>query len=218
MSPPLHAIVALGPTHEPLDEVRYLGNRSSGRMGLAIARALARSGCTVTVLAGPCRPDGLDSLPEVVRFRTAEDLRQRLADLWPEADLLVMAAAVADWRPASQSRGKRRRSDGALTLQLESVPEILGTLPKRAGQFVIGFALEPADELIASAQAKVGRKRADCIVANPLETMDSDRISGQLVWADGRVESPGADQSKESFAEWLVARTLPAAHDARSAV
>jgi len=218
MTPPLHAIVALGPTHEPLDEVRFIGNRSSGRMGAAIARALAQAGCTVTALAGPCRPDGLDSLAEVVRFRTAEDLRALLAGRWPAADLLVMAAAVADWRPKAASPGKRRRADGATTVELESVPEILGTLPRRAGQFVVGFALEPADELLASARAKLARKRADCIVANPLETMDSARVDGTLVWPDDRVETPGVTTTKEAFAEWLVQRILPAAQAARKSV
>lgn len=218
MPPPLHAIVALGPTHEPLDEVRYLGNRSSGRMGVAIARALARAGCTVTALAGPCRTDGIGSLPEVVRFRTAEDLRALLEARWPAADLLMMAAAVADWRPVAVAEGKRRRADGPIRIELESVPEILGTLPRRAGQFVVGFALEPAEELLDSARRKLDRKRADCIVANPLETMDSDRVSGTLVWADGRTESPGSGLPKEAFAEWLVARTLPAACAARGGV
>lgn len=218
MPSPLQAIVALGPTHEPLDEVRFIGNRSSGRMGVAIARALQQAGCTVTVLAGPCRPDGIDSLPEVVRFRTAENLRALLAERWPGADLLVMAAAVADWRPVTTVRGKKRRADGPMTVELESVPEILGTLPRRTGQFVMGFALEPSDELLESARRKLDRKRADCIVANPLETMDSDRVDGTLVWSNGQVESPGRALPKQAFAEWLVARTLPAAQAARASV
>ena len=218
MPSPLQAIVALGPTHEPLDEVRFIGNRSSGRMGVAIARALQQAGCTVTVLAGPCRPDGIDSLPEVVRFRTAENLRALLAERWPGADLLVMAAAVADWRPLTTVQGKKRRADGPMTVELESVPEILGTLPRRTGQFVMGFALEPSDELLESARRKLDRKRADCIVANPLETMDSDRVDGTLVWSNGQVESPGRALPKQAFAEWLVARTLPAAQAARASV
>jgi phosphopantothenoylcysteine decarboxylase/phosphopantothenate--cysteine ligase len=207
----LHAIVTLGPTHEPIDEVRFLGNRSSGRMGVEIARALQAQGCRVTVLAGPCRPDGLDSLPDVRRFRTAEELRATLCGAWPEADLLVMAAAVADWRPVSVQSGKLRRSDGGRTLELEQVPEILGSLTHRTGQFVVGFALEPAEELLASARSKLSRKRADCIVANPLATMDADCVDGTLVWADGRVETPGPRMSKAVFARWLVDRVLPAA-------
>jgi phosphopantothenoylcysteine decarboxylase/phosphopantothenate--cysteine ligase len=203
--------VTLGPTHEPLDEVRFVGNRSSGRMGFEIATALRKRGCHVTALAGPCQPTGLDSLPDVVRFRTAEELRQLLQARWPEADLLVMAAAVADWRPVEVQIGKRRRADGRLLIELEPVPEILGSLESRPDQFVVGFALEPEDELLASARAKLGRKRADCIVANPLETMDATDIDGSLVWADGRVERPGAPCPKARFADWLVDRVLPPA-------
>lgn len=211
MPVPLRAIVTLGPTHEPLDEVRFVGNRSSGRMGLEIATALRKRGCHVTALAGPCQPTGLDSLPDVVRFRTAEELRQLLQARWPEADLLVMAAAVADWRPVEVQPGKRRRADGRLSIELEPVAEILGSLESRPDQFVVGFALEPQDELLASAHSKLGRKRADCIVANPLETMDATDIDGSLVWADGRVERPGAPCPKARFADWLVDRVLPPA-------
>jgi phosphopantothenoylcysteine decarboxylase/phosphopantothenate--cysteine ligase len=211
MPEPLHAIVTLGPTHEPIDEVRFVGNRSSGRMGVEIARALQTQGCRVTVLAGPCRPDGLDSFRELQRFRTAEDLRNRLGRAWPGADMLVMAAAVADWRPLGVQSGKIRRSQGGRILELEPVPEILGTLARHEGQFVVGFALEPAEELLASAQSKLARKRADCIVANPLATMDAEQVDGTLFWADGRIETPGNDLSKSAFAQWLVTRILPAA-------
>lgn len=213
MPAPLRAIVTLGPTQEPLDEVRFLGNRSSGRMGTEIAAALQRSGCDVTTLAGPCQPAGLDSLPGVVRFRTAEELRAELLRRWPGADMLVMAAAVADWRPTEVRRGKRRRSDGRLSIELEAVPEILGSLTSRSDQFVVGFALEPAGEMLASAHAKLGRKRADCIVANPLETMDATEIDGALVWADGRVERPDGPCPKAQFATWLATRILPVARE-----
>ena len=210
--------MALGPTHEPLDSVRYLGNRSSGRMGVAIARALQRAGCDVRTLAGPCRPDGLDSLPDVRRFRTAEDLRDLISNAWPGCDLLVMAAAVADWRPASTFEGKRRRSGAPPTLELQAVPEILGSLSSRPDQFVVGFALEPAEQLLDSAREKLARKRADCIVANPLETMDAPDVQGTLVWADGRTESPGARLAKDEFAAWLCDRVVPAARVRRDSV
>jgi phosphopantothenoylcysteine decarboxylase/phosphopantothenate--cysteine ligase len=203
--------VTLGPTQEPLDEVRFLGNRSSGRMGLEIAKALRKRGCHVTALAGPCQPTGLDSLPEVVRFRTAEELRQLLRTRWPEADLLVMAAAVADWRPVEIHTGKRRRAGGRLSIELEPVAEILGSLESRPNQFVVGFALEPQEDLLDSARAKLGRKRADCLVANPLETINATDIDGSLVWADGRVERPAGRCPKTRFADWLVDRVLPPA-------
>lgn len=210
---PLRALVTLGPTYEAVDAVRFIGNRSSGRMGVAIAHALRERGCDVQVLAGPCSPDGLDSFPGARRFRTAEELRAMLLARWPDHDLLVMAAAVADWRPRHPSAGKFRRGDGAPTLELEAVPEILGALPRRTDQFVVGFALEPASELLTSATAKLARKRADCIVANPLETMDSDAVTGCLAWADGTVERPGdgARMDKGAFAHWLAQRVLPAA-------
>lgn len=194
-----------------MDEVRFVGNRSSGRMGCEIAAELQRRGCHVTALAGPCQPAGLDSLPEVVRFRTAEELRAALTSRWPSADLLVMAAAVADWRPVEVQAGKRRRAEGRVTIELEPVGEILGSLASRPDQFVVGFALEPAEDLLASAHAKLGRKRADCIVANPLRTMDAPDVDGALVWADGRVERPESSCSKAVFARWLADRVLPAA-------
>lgn len=215
---PLRALVALGPTHEPLDSVRYLGNRSSGRMGVAIGEALREAGCDVRTLAGPCRPDGLDSLPAVERFRTAEELRGLIEAAWPTCHLLVMAAAVADWRPVRTLQGKHRREGAAPTVELERVPEILGSLSSRPDQFVVGFALEPAGELLASARAKLARKRADCIVANPLDTMDSPDVTGTLVWADGREESPGARLSKQAFARWLCERVVPAAQARRAGV
>jgi len=130
----------------------------------------------------------------------------------------VMAAAVADWRPKVVAAGKMRRSSAAPTVELEAVPEILGALASGPRQFVVGFALEPADELLESARAKLARKRADCIVANPLETMDSARVDGTLVWPDDRVETPGVTTTKEAFAEWLVQRILPAAQAARKSV
>jgi len=194
-----------------MDEVRFIGNRSSGRMGTEIARALADRGFDVRVLAGPCQPAGLDSLPSVRRFRTAEELRALLAADWPHFDMLVMAAAVADWRPRTIVGGKTRRQGATLTVDMEAVPEILGTLISRPDQFVVGFALEPADALVASARSKLTRKRADCIVANPLATMDSDTVDGVLLWPDACESPPGGPCSKDRFAAWLVARVLPAA-------
>jgi len=214
---PLRTLVTLGPTHEPMDAVRHLGNRSSGRMGVAIAEALHRAGCHVHVLAGPCQPPGIDSLANVERFRTAAELRDLLVARWPGHDMLVMAAAVADWRPVNTAPGKIRRSDGPLTVSLEPVPEILGSLQRRPDQFVVGFALEPREELIESARSKLQRKRADCVVANPLQTMDAPEVEGTLVWPDGRQERPaGTRLDKPAFAAWLVERLLPAARARRA--
>jgi phosphopantothenoylcysteine decarboxylase/phosphopantothenate--cysteine ligase len=211
---PTRWLLTLGPTHEPIDQVRFIGNRSSGRMGMEIARAARDAGAQTHLLAGPCAPEGLDSWPNVRRFRTADELRGLLTEAWPDFDVLVMAAAVADWRVAGGPRlGKLRRGDAPPSLQLEPVGEILGNLRNRDNQFVIGFALEPAAEAVASARRKLSAKKADCIVANSLETIDAPRSDARLVWPDGRVEVLADDPQpidKGEVARRLVRAVMPA--------
>lgn len=209
---PLRVLVAAGPTHEPIDDVRYIGNRSSGRMGTAIAGAFLDAGCTVTLARGPgvATVDGCTDR----RFGTAAELLALLNAEWPGHDLLVMAAAVADYRPARRVDGKLRREDGPLTLQLEPTQDILSGLAgtRSDHQYVVGFALERPEELAASAAAKLARKRADAIVANPLETMDSADVDGRVLFADGRTTAPsGGRIPKAAFAAWLAALILPLA-------
>lgn len=205
-------LVTAGPTWEPVDEVRYLGNRSSGRMGREIARAVAARGHGVTLLLGPGSSPTADletSGVVVERFQSAADLDTRLRDRWPEHDLLVMAAAVADHRPIRRPGDprKRRRADGPVTIDLEPVPDLLAGLAEIPHPGTrIGFALEPAEELDASARRKLAAKRLHAIVANPLETMESDLIDGRLVLPDGHERRPPSSPcSKTAFAEWLVA-------------
>jgi phosphopantothenoylcysteine decarboxylase/phosphopantothenate--cysteine ligase len=118
-----------------------------------------------------------------------------------------MAAAVADYRPVDARDGEkiRRREDG-LTLELEPVPDLLADLASktRADQRIIGFALEPAGELLESARAKLQRKALQAIVANPLSTMNAEDIQGILLLADGRRLDPGNTLTKDAFAEWLL--------------
>jgi phosphopantothenoylcysteine decarboxylase/phosphopantothenate--cysteine ligase len=209
---PLRVLVAAGPTHEPIDDVRYIGNRSSGRMGTAIAGAFLDAGCTVTLARGPgvATVDGCTDR----RFGTAAELLALLNAEWPGHDLLVMAAAVADYRPARRVDGKLRREDGPLSLQLEPTQDILSGLAgtRSDHQYVVGFALERPEELAASAAAKLARKRADAIVANPLETMDSADVDGRVLFADGRTTAPsGGRIPKAAFAAWLAALILPLA-------
>lgn len=217
-------LVTCGPTHEPIDAVRYIGNRSSGRMGLAIAEAARVKGWNVRLLAGPGVPvpadvkDPQGSTPVAVRqFRTTADLQALLADELPGADVLVMAAAVADYRPKpiaglDPETGKLKRSGGPLSIELEPTPDLLAECGRnrRPGQVLIGFALEPRDRLLESAKAKLQRKNVDAIVANPLATMDSPTIEGLLV-TPGVVVSPdpagvaaSGGMSKEAFAAWLM--------------
>lgn len=200
-------LITAGPTHEPLDRVRYLANRSSGRMGIALAAAAARQGWQVTLLLGP---SAVPPPPDVhtARFTTTADLQALLAEHWPGADVLVMAAAVADYRPVAATGEKLPRGSAPLTLTLEPTPDLVAACAadRRPEQRIVAFALEAAAELDSRAAEKLRRKGVDAIVANPLETMDAAEISGRLILADGRTVSPPAPTplSKADFAAWLV--------------
>lgn len=204
------ALVTAGPTEEPIDSVRFLGNRSSGRMGIAIAEALLSRGYEVILALGPVRvptPESLGTCSHatIERFRTSRELESLLVRELPLADLVVMAAAVADYRPATTATGKLRRDAGGMTLELEGVPDLLATTApyRKPGARVFGFALEPRERLEQSARAKLERKQLAGIVANPLETMDAADVDGTLFLRDGRVLSPGC-APKEAFARWLA--------------
>jgi phosphopantothenoylcysteine decarboxylase/phosphopantothenate--cysteine ligase len=160
--------VTAGPTREPIDPVRYVGNRSSGRMGYALARAAWRRGADVTLVTGP------SSLPHpfgvgVVPVDTALDMRAAVAEHLPAADVSIFAAAVADFRPteAKASKVKREETGGSLTVELTANPDVAGDTAgaRRAGSVVVGFALETTD-LLANAQKKLAKKGFDLLVAN----------------------------------------------------
>ncbi len=206
--PHRRVLITAGPTHEPIDGVRYIANRSSGRVGIAIAEAAARLGCDVTLLLGPTPRSPQHTRIRAVRFQSTADLERLLAEHFPTCDLLIMAAAVADYRPRNPSSGatKLRRTEQALTLELEPTPDLLAAVAKakRPGQTVVGFALEPAERLMESARSKLARKNLDFIVANPLETMDAPTIAATVIGHDGSTrQTPGA-MEKEQFGEWLV--------------
>ena len=206
-------LITAGPTHEPLDAVRYLANRSSGRMGLALAEAAIRRGDRTTLLLGPTSLQPPDSTTvSVIRFQTTADLQAELRRCWPVHDVLIMAAAVADYRPASPgSAGKLARGEKHLILKLEPTPDLLAELADRTrpDQTIIGFALEPSQTLEASARAKLKRKRVDAIVANPLETMDAEHVTARVHLRDGRVLTAPPHLTKAAFADWLLDQ-LPA--------
>lgn len=228
---PIRLLITAGPTHEPIDAVRYIGNRSSGRLGIALADAAARSiarAWHVTLLLGPTSvtpPPWRDSNVTLRRFLTTADLQALLADEAPQCDVLVMAAAVADYRPRAVPGGqpptqtKLKRGDGPITLELESTPDLLAgvTARKRPGQVFIGFALEPAERLIESARAKLERKRLDLIVANPLETMDSPRIEATVLGPRGVVHVTQPPVDKAVFAQTLLDLAADAVDAARRA-
>lgn len=219
-------LITAGPTHEPLDAVRYIGNRSSGRLGVALADHAAGKGWDVTLLLGPTHLTPADSRVQTVRFRTTADLQRLLADHLPGADILIMAAAVADYRPkppdphhaphGDPHGGKIRRGDAPLTIELEPTPDLLAECSRRRAearqhgttQILVGFALEPRERLMDSARSKLARKGLDFIVANPLETMDAPDIEATLVGADGSVRSTPGRITKDAFAAWLL-ESLP---------
>lgn len=170
-------VVTAGPCHEPIDPVRFIGNRSSGKMGFAIAEAARDNGAHVVLIAGPTAlpaPEGV----EVIPFETASQLRQAVEVATLGADILVMAAAVADYRVAEPAQLKlklKREHEGDITLRLVRNPDILagiGADPRFANTFKVGFAAETND-LLANARAKLARKRAQMIVANDVTSPGS---------------------------------------------
>lgn len=206
-------LVTSGPTHEPIDEVRYIANRSSGRTGAAIADEAVRSGWTVTLLLGPSALMPSDPRITAYRFRTTDDLARLLAEHWPTHDVLVAAAAVADFRPrrGSGRPGKLPRMPEGLTLELESTPDLLAECARnrRPGQVIVGFALEEPEQILDAARRKLARKGIDAIVANPLGTMEAETIHAAFIWRSGdtmQVVETGGPVAKAEFARWLLAR------------
>ena len=201
-------VITSGPTHEPIDPVRFIANRSSGRQGHAIAAAAAAAGAAVTRGSGPVAiPDPLGV--EGVHLETAREMLDAVERALP-ADLFVATAAVADWRPASDSRGKiKKRPDGdAPRLELTENPDILATVAHRvAGRptLVVGFAAE-TDRLLEHAAEKLARKGCDIIVANDVGTgsgvMGGDRNTVHLLTRAGTETWP--TMSKIEVARRLV--------------
>lgn len=203
-------LITAGPTHEPIDRVRFFGNRSSGRLGVALADAAARSdlGWDVRLLLGPTGLTPSDSQVSLHRFQTTADLEALLSAHVPDSDVLIMAAAVADYRPkpSADSSGKIPRTDRPLVIELEPTNDLLAGVAeiRRPDQTIVGFALEPRERLMASASDKLTRKRLDFIVANPLETMDAPTIEATLIGRGGVVVRQWATTSKEQFAADLL--------------
>ena len=165
----MHILVSAGPTREKIDAVRFISNRSSGRMGYAIAEAAARAGHEVTLVSGPVtlpRPDGV----ELVMVESASEMAAAIHDRAPLAEVIIMAAAVADYRPADPVEHKLKKQPGDLVLRLERTEDILESLGrnKRPDQLLVGFAAE-TDDLEQNAMDKLRRKNLDWIAANRVE-------------------------------------------------
>ncbi|GGC28563.1 phosphopantothenate synthase [Siccirubricoccus deserti] len=206
-----HALVTSGPTHEPIDPVRYIANRSSGKQGHAIAAALAALGARVTLVSGPVAqpdPPGVT----VVRIETAREMLAACEGALP-ADIAVMAAAVADWRVAREAGQKLKKEPGAEapSLMMTLNPDILATLSHHAQRpgLVVGFAAE-TEKVVEHAIAKRRRKGCDWIVANDVSgtVMGGDANTVHLITAAGVEDWP--ELPKGAVAERLAARIAAA--------
>ncbi|MFG2136640.1 bifunctional phosphopantothenoylcysteine decarboxylase/phosphopantothenate--cysteine ligase CoaBC [Streptomyces sp. NPDC048650] len=203
-----HVVISAGGTREPLDPVRYLGNRSSGKQGYALARTAAARGARVTLVAGNtdlADPAGVD----VLRIGTARQLREAVLKAAADADAVVMAAAVADFRPAVYASGKIKKKDGQEPEPVTLVrnPDILAELSAdraRPGRLVVGFAAE-TDDVLANGRAKLARKGCDLLVVNEVgehKTFGSAENEAVVLAADG-TETPVPFGPKEALAETL---------------
>jgi phosphopantothenoylcysteine decarboxylase/phosphopantothenate--cysteine ligase len=204
-------LVTAGPTYEDLDPVRYVGNRSSGRMGFAIAAEARRRGAEVTLVAGPTAL-ALPAADTVVRVRSAAEMHEAVMRVASNADVVIMAAAVADYTPAKADQ-KLTKTDGPMTLTLQRTKDILADLGSMreglgaAGPVLVGFAAETQD-VVARAREKRARKKVDLIVANDVSRTDRgfdvETNAVTIVAADGEQQVPL--QSKDRVAGIIIDR------------
>ena len=213
-------LVTAGPTYEDFDPVRYIGNRSSGRMGYAIAAEAASRGAEVTLVSGPVSIEP-PPVREVVRVRTAEQMREAVVQRADGMNVVIMAAAVADYAPVSRAGQKIAKSGDTVTLELKKTPDILAELGKRrlasgGAQVLVGFAAETED-VVPHATAKLEAKHVDLIVANDVSRADAgfevDTNEVTIVGPDGAEALPLQSKSKVAAAlldrvETLLAQAL----------
>ena len=212
----LRVLVTAGPTREALDPVRFITNRSSGRMGYALAAAAAARGAQVTLVTGPVSlsvPSGVSAVP----VSTTQELLERMLELTPEQDVVIQAAAPADYRAEQAAPQKlKKQGDGRLTVHLVPTPDVAQAVgeQKKSGQTLVGFAAE-TENLLENAQAKLQRKHLDLIVANdvtrPGAGFDVDTNIAALIWEKGSVELPL--MSKRALADAILDRVLALRED-----
>jgi len=203
----MHILITAGPTREPLDPVRFISNRSSGKMGYALARAALSHNHSIRLIAGPVQlppPPGA----QVLGVETADDMLQAVRQNLDWCDVLIMAAAVADWRPAACSSHKLKKSEMAAHLTLEKTRDILQTVrPAKGTRLFVGFAAETGDP-VPEARRKLAEKGLDLVVANDVTSpgagfeVDTNRVT--LIAADGTV-TPLPLMSKDEVAKRIIA-------------
>ena len=199
-------LITSGPTREAIDPVRCLPNHSSGRMGYAIAKAAARRGAEVTLVSGPVALEKPAHV-KTVDIVSAQDMYDAVMSLAPDMDIIIKAAAVADYRPAAVADNKLKKSDDALSIPLERTKDILGTLGanKRAGQFLCGFSME-TENVLENSRKKLQKKNLDLIAANNVKeagagfAVDTNILT--LIDRDGETALPL--MSKDAAADALL--------------
>jgi phosphopantothenoylcysteine decarboxylase/phosphopantothenate--cysteine ligase len=204
----LRVLVSAGPTYEDIDPVRFIGNRSSGRMGFAVAEAAARAGATVSLVAGPVSLATPGGVAQRVDVRSAAQMHAAVLEAATKADIYIGAAAVGDYRPAEVSALKLKKRAGApLSLQLDENPDILASLSAQtAHPFLVGFAAETHD-VASYAQGKLRNKGLDMIAANQVGGglgFEAPDNALTLYWKDGERALPRA--SKSELARQLIAQ------------
>src|SRR5579872_1658649 len=201
-------LISAGPTREPIDPVRYISNRSSGRMGYALAEAALRRGARVVLVSGPVSiqpPGGVEFVP----VETAEQMRQAVLQRLEQATVIIATAAVSDYRPKTQARQKLKRS-GPMTLDLEPTADILGEVARRRqNQVVVGFAAE-TENALENARKKLASKSLDAIVVNDVSRpgigFDSERNAVTIITQDEVLEVP--ETSKWEVAQRVLDQLL----------
>ena len=206
----LKIIVTAGPTREYIDSVRFISNASSGLMGCEVAATAASAHDVTLLIGGDGVPAAIASrleAVEIVPFGGVGDLKKKLAALFDDCDVLVMAAAVGDFRPSELVEGKIPRGGGAITLRLEPTEDILGglTTGKRSDQIVVAFALEDGrrEQIEAKAMAEMQSKGADCVVVNTPAAMGSDESEACILSRD-TARLPWAYRPKKVLAREIV--------------
>jgi phosphopantothenoylcysteine decarboxylase/phosphopantothenate--cysteine ligase len=204
-------VISAGPTREKIDAVRFISNRSSGKMGYALATAAAESGMEVVLVSGPTgllQPANI----EFIKVETAVQMSDAIKAVSSDADIVIMSAAVADYRPANVLQGKLKKSPGNLQLELERTEDILASLGKikKPGQILCGFAAE-TDNIISNAKEKLSRKNLDWIIANDIgksgQGFASDCNAVTMIGAEGQyIEFELAD--KTIIAQQIIAQLI----------
>lgn len=208
-----HILVTAGGTKEAIDPVRYITNRSSGKMGYALAKAARERGARVTLISSNGHlPDPLDI--KSVKVESATGMLEAVLDYYNNAHAVIMAAAVADYRPKLKTkRSKLKKNDKPLNLELQPTEDILKTIAKqkgRKGRILVGFALE-TDKLVENAKKKLEEKDLDLIVANDNSTFESDSIKFSLIDKHGQViDLP--QQTKEQAAHLILDKVVACSH------